>query len=224
MQLFNFGCLNMFKYIQKSWFKSSFLESLTSLDWLLYPTENELSGSRNSEWNLSIIPNAIVQIQDQIVTIVAYVLSNILPNPVKFSLGVPALPVIFSFLPPCYTMFRHFLHNMFCRVLACFALFPHDPPFSSMIHYVLPCFAMFCHVFPFSASFDIINHVSPFFARFLHIQLYSPMFHNVPSLYTDATIYQDGERWWNLKGKVSVSWTVMNCHEPSWTAMNHYDP
>ena len=53
MQLVNSGCLNMFKYIQKIWLKSSFLESLTSLDWLLYLTENELSGSRNSEWNLS---------------------------------------------------------------------------------------------------------------------------------------------------------------------------
>ena len=52
MQLINSGPLNMFKYIQKSWLKSSFLESLTSLDWLLYPTENELSGSKNSEWNL----------------------------------------------------------------------------------------------------------------------------------------------------------------------------
>ena len=52
MQLVNSGCLNMFKNIRKSWLKSSFLESLTSLDWLLYPTENELSGSSNSEWNL----------------------------------------------------------------------------------------------------------------------------------------------------------------------------
>ena len=52
MQLVNSGCLNMFNYIQKSGLKSSFLESLASLDSLLYPTENELSGSRNSEWNL----------------------------------------------------------------------------------------------------------------------------------------------------------------------------
>ena len=52
MQLVNSGCLNMFKYIQKSCLKYSFLKSLTSLDSLLYPTENELSGSRNSEWNI----------------------------------------------------------------------------------------------------------------------------------------------------------------------------
>ena len=50
MQLVNSGCLNMFNYIQNSWLKCSFLESLASFDWLLYPTENELSGSRNSEW------------------------------------------------------------------------------------------------------------------------------------------------------------------------------
>ena len=35
-------------------YKDTFLESLTSLDWLLFPTENELSGSRNSEWNSHI--------------------------------------------------------------------------------------------------------------------------------------------------------------------------
>ena len=52
MQLVNSGCLNMFNYIQKSWRKSSFLESLALLDSLLYPTENELSGSRNWKWNL----------------------------------------------------------------------------------------------------------------------------------------------------------------------------
>ena len=52
MQLVNSGCLNMFNYMQKSWFKSFFLDSLASLDSLLYPTENELSGARNSDWNL----------------------------------------------------------------------------------------------------------------------------------------------------------------------------
>ena len=52
IQLGNSGCLNIFKYIQKSWLQSSFLESLASLDSLLYPTENELSGFRNSESNI----------------------------------------------------------------------------------------------------------------------------------------------------------------------------
>ena len=35
--------------IPKNWLKSFFLESLASLDSLLYPTENELSGSRKWE-------------------------------------------------------------------------------------------------------------------------------------------------------------------------------
>ena len=65
MQLVNSGCLNMFNHIQKSWLKSSFLESLASLDWLLYPTENELSGSRNSEWNIFKSACEIIALQHE---------------------------------------------------------------------------------------------------------------------------------------------------------------
>ena len=54
MQLVDSGCLNMFNYIQKNWIKSSFLESFALWDSLLYPTENELSGSRNWKWNIYI--------------------------------------------------------------------------------------------------------------------------------------------------------------------------
>ena len=39
MQLVYSGCLNMFNYMQKSWLKSCVLESLASLDSLLYPTK-----------------------------------------------------------------------------------------------------------------------------------------------------------------------------------------
>ena len=53
MQLVNSGCLNMFNYIPSCWLKSSFLEWLALLDSLLYPTENELSGSRNWKCILS---------------------------------------------------------------------------------------------------------------------------------------------------------------------------
>ena len=54
MQLVNSGCLNMFYYVPSCWLQSSFLESLALLDSLLYPTENELSGSRNWKWNIAI--------------------------------------------------------------------------------------------------------------------------------------------------------------------------
>ena len=54
MQLVNSGGLNMFNYIPKNWLKSSFLESLALLDSFLYPTGNELSGSRNWKWNILI--------------------------------------------------------------------------------------------------------------------------------------------------------------------------
>ena len=56
MQWLNSGCLNMINYIPKSWLRSSFLESLASFDSLLYPRENELSGSMNWKWNISKPP------------------------------------------------------------------------------------------------------------------------------------------------------------------------